>query len=44
MKHVEASIKGKAWKEWYILLAMIRYKHVEGELASEDLLHNIGVG
>ena len=44
MKHVGASLRGRAWKKWYISLAVIWSRHVEGGLASQGLLDHIDDG
>ncbi len=41
VKHVGASLRGGHKKKWYISLAMIWSKHIEGGLASQDLLDHI---
>ena len=43
MKHVGASLRGKPWRKWYVSWAMIRSRHIEGGLASQDSLHHIDV-
>ena len=44
MKHVGASLRGRAWNKWYTSLAMIWPKHIEGGLASQDLIDHIDAG
>ena len=43
MKHVGASLRGRARKKWYVSWALIWSRHTEGGHASQDSLHYIDV-
>jgi hypothetical protein len=43
MKHVGASLRGRAWKKWYVSWAMIWSRHIEGRLTPQNSIHHIDV-